>query len=89
MWALALNSGGGGKTRFSRSVESISRLETVEAGKDDMQDPLLKQWSHEIGVCIPRVSKLGAEHSRSEKPRLKLYRARRVKGKSEIRTAME
>ncbi len=32
MWALALNSGGGGKTRFSRSVESMSWLATAGAG---------------------------------------------------------
>jgi len=36
---LALNSSGGGKTRFSRSVESMSRFAT-DAGKLDMHDPL-------------------------------------------------
>ena len=56
MWALALNSGGGGKTRFSRSVESISRWATAEAGKEDMQDPLGKQlWLGRYSCPVPDI----------------------------------
>ena len=60
MRALALNSAGGGKTRFSLSVESISRLAT-ETGKEDMQGPRRKKFR--LDKCARKDSSCAGEAS--------------------------
>src|ERR1035438_10830500 len=80
MCALALNSGGGGNTRFSRSVESISWLATGVTGNEDMQDPLGKRYLR------------GARHAKGRRrPKdaswMTLYRETRTLGRSEEHTS--
>src|ERR1017187_3385151 len=74
MCALALNSGGGGNTRFSRSVESISWLAARATGNEDMQNPFGKRYLR------------GARHAKGRRrPKdaswMSLYRYRRTLGK--------